>query len=88
MRFAWLRENTANYASVNQAFTHPLSLIRKAYNLAFWIFLIPFFTAIDYSTGFIAFTVIIAIRLVLNLYTNNMLDLSPRQYESYPFRIP
>lgn len=88
MRFAWLRENSANYESVQQAFMHPLALIRKAYNLAFWIFLLPFLTMIDYSTGFILFTVIIGIRLVLNLYTNNILDLTPEQFETYPFRIP
>jgi hypothetical protein len=87
MRFAWLRENAENYISVKQASTHPLALIRKAYNLAFWIFLVPFFTAMEYSTGFIVFTVFIAIRLVLNLYTNNFLDLTPGQYESFPFRI-
>ena len=88
MRFAWLKENSADYVAVKQAFTHPLSLIRKAYNLAFWIFLIPFFTAMEYSTGFIVFTVVILIRLGLNLYTNNVLSLTPAQYESYPFRIP
>jgi len=88
MRFAWLRENAANYVAVQQAFMHPLSLIRKAYNIVFWIFLLPFFTVIEYSTGFLVFTVIIAIRLCLNLYTNNALDLTPEQYDSYPFRIP
>ena len=67
---------------------HPLALIRKAYNLAFWIFLLPFFTMIEDSTGFILFTIIIGIRLVLNLYTNNILNLTPEQFESYPFRIP
>ena len=88
MRFAWLRENAANYVAVQQAFMNPLSLIRKAYNIVFWIFLLPFFTVIEYSTGFLVFTVIIAIRLGLNLYTNNALDLTPEQYDSYPFRIP
>ncbi len=88
MRFAWLRENSANYVSVNQAFTHPLRLIRNAYNIVFWIFLLPFFTIIDYSTGFIAFTVIIFVRLALNLYTNNVLNLTLEQYARYPFRIP
>jgi hypothetical protein len=88
MRFAWLRENSADYVSVKQGLTHPLALIRKAYNAAFWIFLLPFFTIIDYSMGFLAFTVIIAIRLGLNLYTNNILELTPDQYESFPFRIP
>jgi hypothetical protein len=88
MRFAWLKENSADYVSVKQAFTHPLSLIRKAYNAVFWIFLIPFFTAIEYGTGFVAFAVIILIRLSLNLYTNNILKPTPEQYESFPFRIP
>lgn len=67
---------------------NPLSLIRKAYNIVFWIFLLPFFTVIEYSTGFLVFTIIIAIRLGLNLYTNNALDLTPEQYDGYPFRIP
>jgi hypothetical protein len=88
MRFAWLKENSTNYEAIKQGCAHPLALIRKAYNAAFWIFLLPFFTIIDYGTGFIAFSVIILIRLVLNLYTNNLLDLKPEEYESYPFRIP
>jgi len=88
MRFAWLRKSSANYVSVKQGFTHPLALIRKAYNLVFWVFLLPFFTMMDFSVGFIAFTVVVFIRLMLNLYTNNALTLTPVQYESYPFRIP
>jgi hypothetical protein len=88
MRFAWLRENSTDTDAVHQAFTHPLSLIRKAYNLAFWIFLLPFFTVIEYGTGFLSFTVIIFVRLGVNLYTNNVLKLTPEQYESYPLRIP
>jgi len=88
MRFAWLRKNSADYVSVKQGFTHPLALIRKAYNAVFWIFLLPFFTAMEYSMGFVAFTVIIFVRLGLNLYTNNVIKLDPQQYESFPFRIP
>jgi hypothetical protein len=87
MRFAWLQQNSDDHVSVKQGFTHPLSLIRKVYNAAFWVFLIPFFTVIDYGTGFVAFTIIIFIRFSLSLYTNNVLDLTPQQYESYPFRI-
>ena len=88
MRFAWLRENATDYTAVQQAFTHPLALIRKAYNAIFWIFLLPFFTSMEYGTGFIIFTIVILIRFCLNLYTNNFLDLTPEQFESYPFRIP
>ena len=88
MRFAWLKENSADYAQVKQAFTHPLSLIRKAYNAAFWVFLLPFFTLIDYGTGFVVFAIVISLRLVLNLYTNNLLDQTPERYDRFPFRIP
>jgi len=85
MRFAWLRKNSANYVSVKQGCTHPLTLIRVAYNAAFWIFLLPFFTTMEYGTGFIMFTVIIFARLGANLYTNHVLK-QPEQFESFPFR--
>ena len=89
MRFAWLQKNTANEEFVKQASTHPLAMIRTAYNIVFWVFLLPFlFSTIDYGTGFIAFTIVIFVRFVLNLYTNNFLDLTPEQFEKYPFRIP
>jgi hypothetical protein len=88
MRFAWLKENAPDQVAVQQAFTHPYSLIRKAYNIVFWIFLLPFFTTMEYGTGFVAFAIIIVVRLALNLYTNNVLDLTPAQYDSFPFRIP
>ena len=88
MRFAWLKEKSGDDVLVRQAFLHPLALIRKAYNLVFWIFLLPFFTTMEYGTGFTAFTVVIFVRLGLNLYTNNALKLTPEQFERYPFRIP
>jgi hypothetical protein len=87
MRFAWLRENLADPESVKQAFIHPLSLIRKAYNTVFWIFLLPFFTTMEYGTGFVALSIIIFVRLGLNLYTNIFMH-KPEQYERFPFRIP
>ena len=88
MRFAWLQKQSAGIDQDRQKPTHPLALVRMAYNAVFWIFLLPFiFSAIDYSVGFIAFTIVILVRLVLNLYTNNMLNLTPEEYEVYPFRI-
>jgi hypothetical protein len=59
-----------------------------AYNAVFWVFLLPFFSTMEYGTGFIVFAVVIFIRLALNLYTNNVLDLTPEQFSSFPFRIP
>jgi len=86
-RFAWLQKNSATYEAVKQGYTHPLALIRLAYNAAFWIFLLPFFTTIAYGIGFIAFTIVIFVRLALSFYTNNIANLSPEQFDSYPFRI-
>jgi len=87
MRFAWIRENSANEATAKQAQASTFSLIRMAYNLAFWVFLIPFFSKrIDYSFGFVIFAIVILVRLMLNLYTNNLLSQTPEHYERFPFR--
>jgi len=88
MRFAWLHEKTGSSELTKQAYTHPLSIIRLIYNAVFWIFLIPFLTQVDFKIGFVSFSIVIGIRFILNLYTNNVLDLTPEKYENYPFRIP
>ncbi len=85
MRFAWLRKNLANDVSIEKVYSLPITLIRIAYNAAFWVFLIPFFTKIDYSIGFMALTVIIFVRLGANLYANHVLK-QPEQFERYSFR--
>ncbi|MGD2079271.1 MAG: hypothetical protein PVH18_12865 [Chloroflexota bacterium] len=87
MQFAWLRKNRANDVSDKQTGTQPLALIRIAYNAVFWIFLVPFIVgAIDYSLGFIAFTIVILVRLIVNLYVNNLVEFTPEQYERFPLR--
>lgn len=88
MRFAWLRKNSDNEVSVKQAYTHPLALIRIVYNIVFWVFLLPFITTMDYSVGFIAFTIVIVVRLGANVSLNNVLKLNPQQFEDFPFRSP
>lgn len=88
MRFAWIREQTGNADPVPLKRSHPLALIRMVYNLAFWVFLIPFFSVVEDRVGFTAMTVVVGVRLVLNLVTNNLLDLTPVQFDRYPFRIP
>lgn len=89
MQFAWLREKSANDVSVKQGFNNPFTrIVFIVYNAVFWIFLLPFFTPIDYSTGFILYTIVIFIRLIINLVTNNFVKLTPENYKSYPFRIP
>jgi len=83
MRFAWLRENSADYVSVEQNFTNRLVYI--AYNVIWWIpILLPFTKIIDYRTGFIAFFVVTVIRAGVNLYRINVLN--PEQAESFPLR--
>jgi hypothetical protein len=86
MRFAWLRKQAANSEDVKPGGTQPLGLIRFAYNLVFWVFLLPFVTTIDYSVGFLAFTVVIFVRLAANLYANNVIKSQPAQFERFPFR--
>ena len=89
MRFAWLQENSTDRELAKQSGAHPLALIRATYNIVFWVFLLPFlFAKIDYGSGFLWFSIVIFIRLVLNLITNNFLKLTPQQFEGYPFRIP
>ena len=87
MRFAWLRKNSVDYKLVKQGCGHPVALIRLVYNAAFWVFLLPFADKIDYSTGFIAFTIVIFVRLGSNLYVNNVLKSRVEQFETFPFRI-
>ena len=86
MRFAWLQRNSTNDVSIEQVFSLPITLIRIAYNAAFWIFLIPFFTKIDFSVGFTTLTVIIFMRLGANLYANHVFKLEAKQFERFPFR--
>lgn len=88
MRFAWLRKNSEHEVSIKQGYTHPLALIRLVYNIVFWVFLLPFITTIDYSVGFIAFTIVIVVRLGANLSLNNVLKLNPQQFDDFPFRSP
>ena len=87
MRFAWLRKNKADNVPVGQVGARSLNLIRIVYNAVFWIFLVPFIVrTIDYSLGFVAFTMVIFVRLIVNLYVNNTLDFTPERYESFPLR--
>ncbi len=88
MRFAWIREKSSNSVSIKQGYFHPLAIIRMVYNIVFWIFLLPFFAVINYDTGFVVFTVIIFIRLIANLYTNNIMEQKAEIYEKSPLRIP
>ena len=87
MRFASLQNNAPNYESVKQGYAHPLALIRLVYNALFWVFLLPFLTGLDYGIGFVTFSIVILIRFALSIYTNNFANLTPQQFDSYPFRI-
>jgi len=86
MRFAWLKENSAEDDSIEQVSAYPATIIRKIYNAVFWIFLLPLLTLIEYRTGFIIFTINIFIRLSANLYVN-IRDLGPNEFEQFPLRI-
>ena len=85
MRFAWLRENSANTVSGEQSFTN--RLIYVVYNAAWWIpVVLALVGTIDYDTAFVAFFVYTLFRAVANLYRNNVL--TPEQAEVFPLRSP
>jgi hypothetical protein len=85
MRFAWLRENSANNVSIKPGFTNRFIYI--GYNVVYWVpILPPLLGIIDYRTGFIVLTVILIARLAANLYRNNVL--TPEQAEVFPLRSP
>jgi hypothetical protein len=85
MRFAWLRENSANTVSVEQSFTNRFIFV--VYNAVWWLpVVLRVFGTIDYGTAFLAFFVYTLIRAVANLYRNNAL--TPEQAESFPLRSP
>jgi hypothetical protein len=85
MRFAWHRENSANYVSVKQSFAS--RLIYAAYNVLYWVpVVLPFTRVMDYRTGFTVLFVVLIIRSAANLYRNNVL--TPEQAESFPLRSP
>ena len=85
MRFARLRENSANHVPVKQTSTKRLIFV--AYNVVWWIpIVLPLAKLIDYRTGFIAFLAITIVRAVANLYRNNVL--APGQAGDFPLRAP
>ena len=84
MRFAWIKKHAAEESdTAQQGSASPF--IRLIYNAVWWIpVLLPFIGMMDYRTGFITFAIITVIRLIANLYRNNVL--TPAQAEIFPFR--
>ncbi len=83
-----LRKALEGTQSQAQPFPHPAAMARFVYNLLFWVFLLPLVTPASYGAGFIAFTVIITFRLLVNLYQNNVMEQAPDAFERQPFRFP
>ena len=84
-RFAWLRQQSADPAPVDESTTNRLIFI--TYNAIWWIPIVLAFTGlIDYRTAFIAFFAITVIRAGASVYRNNFLP--PEKAESFPFRSP
>ncbi len=85
MRFARLKANLPNHVSIKRKVTHPLSLIRMVYNIIWWIpMLLSFTGVIDYRAGFVAFFIVTAFRLFINIYVNYALDLD--KFERFPLK--
>ena len=85
MRFAWLQKKSIIAAAGKQSLAN--RLILTVYNLAWWIpILLPFTKTISFRAGTLGFTAITVIRLIANLYRNNVLPLE--QAVNFPFRSP
>ena len=83
MRFAWINKDSANDVPTEQSSFNRVIYI--AYNLIWWIpIVLVVFKIIDYQTAFIALFVLTAIRAVVNLFRNNVLN--PQQAENFPLR--
>jgi len=78
-----VQKNELNGTAVQSGCVNPL--IRFVFNLVWWIPIVLAFTGhIDYATGFVTFGLITAMRLVANLYRNNVL--SPKEAIYFPLR--
>ena len=85
MRFAWLRENSADHVPAQPSAINRLIFI--AYNVIWWApIVLGFAKVIDYQTGFVAFLVITIFRAIVNLFRNNVLK--GEQAEYFPLRAP
>lgn len=85
MRFAWLKEKSADYQPLPQTLSN--RVICTVYNLVWWLPLVlPIFKVMDYRAGILSFLVITLLRALANAYRNNILD--PVQAHNYPFRSP
>lgn len=86
MRFAWQRKKRSpDQVSPDQSLARRVIFV--GYNVVWWFpVVLPFFTSMEFGTGFIAFSVITGARLVANVYRNNALELE--QAEVFPLRSP
>jgi hypothetical protein len=83
MRFAWNNKDTTDDIPAKESSVRRVIYI--AYNLIWWIpIVLAIFMIIDYWTAFIALLILTAIRAVVNLYRNNVLN--PMQAESFSLR--
>ena len=85
MRFAWLRENSADHIQAQPSAINRLVFV--AYNVIWWVpIVLGFAKLVDYRTGSVAFLVITIFRATANLVRNNVL--TPEQAETFPLRAP
>lgn len=57
------------------------------HNLAYWFFLVPFFTTMSYETGFAVYAGILFSRFLANTWIN-VRGFDWQAYYRYPLRIP
>ena len=83
MRFVWEKRQSGNKSALKPGCA--IQLIRLVYNAA-WLLpiVLTFRGTLDYNTGFALFAAVCIVRLIANLYANNVLN--AEQYGSFLFR--
>jgi hypothetical protein len=83
MRFVWEKRQSGNRDKVQPGCA--TQLFRLVYNAA-WILpiVLTFNGTLDYATGFTVFTAVCIVRLIANLYANNVLN--AQQFDTFLFR--
>lgn len=83
MRFVWEKKRSGNTHKVQPGCA--TQLFRLVYNVA-WLLpiVLTFNGTLDYNTGFALFAAVCIVRLIANLYANNVLNAD--QYGHFLFR--
>ncbi|MDP6823264.1 MAG: hypothetical protein QF554_08225 [Dehalococcoidia bacterium] len=87
MRFAWQEKQSNDRLGSERVAGNAFKSIFVIYNIVWWIPIVFAFTpAMSYQAGFVSFLALTVLRLVANLYRNNVLG--GERAINFPLRSP